>query len=103
MPVRQRPIADQGVGQDGLDVFLLGVVQEPGVGNRRERGNRGLGVPQCVLALGDEAPGPLRLLEVHSPDGATGGTYRAAAPGQPGLARRMDGAQLSPDDPYEIR
>ncbi len=68
-----RPV-DQSGGDHGFGVLLLGVVQEPGVGDPREWCDGGLSLPKGALGLGQvgrDLHGPLAM------DGANG------APGGP--------------------
>ena len=77
---------DERRGQAGLDVLLLGVVQEPGMGDRRERGEGDLGFAQRLLGVGGEGRGPVGIQLMDGADAAAGGPDDPPAGGQADLA-----------------
>jgi hypothetical protein len=77
---------DEGGGQAGLDVFLLGVVEEPGVGDGRERGQGVLGLPQRLLGLGGKGRRPVGVAVVDGPDAAARGADDPTTRGEADLA-----------------
>ena len=89
-----RPV-DQRRGQDRLGIFLLGVVEEAGVGHPRKRTDGLLGLPQRRLGLGEVGADLLRPPPMHGPDGATGVADHPPARSQAGFASRVGGAQLA--------
>ena len=82
----QRRAGDEGGGEAGLDVLLLGVVQEPGVGDGREGRQRHLRLPQRRFGLAGEGGSPFGVALVDGPDAAARGPDDPPAGGEADLA-----------------
>jgi hypothetical protein len=88
---------DEGGGQAGLDVLLLGVVEEAGMGDGGERRQRGLGLPQRRLGLSGQGGGPLLIAVVDGPDAAAGRADDPAAGSEAQLTRLVGVAEARSD------
>ena len=78
MVIRQPGAVDEGGCEYCLDELLLGVVEEPGVGDHGKGGESGLGLAERGLALGEELRDLLGLSAVDRLDG-----WRCWNPGSP--------------------
>ncbi len=86
----QRPAGDEGQAGGGLDVFLLGVVDEAGVEGVPVLGKAGVGLLEVRRRLGDQLLGGGEVAAVDTADSVGGEPDRIAAEGQ----RLLTGAVL---------